>query len=622
MDRFLNKLSKLGRRDSGGSFTIDMSRARFKLAEFQLAKYEHYPRFLLSAAEAADCSSLDVTLVRSKKHVAGFITTVFFRGWAFEDDQLHYLDPLRQNENLAPSVRYLGIALSALCSRVPVTLRSRRGKKFLKVKFSREGVEASTETLANFPDNTTTLRIGINQGPVMEESFREIAFWAGTPLTFNGQTYVSEQPWQQLFQDSLAALVGGDHDPNIVDPALLKPRLRIDDPEDDFSAGLILLTTPEKARRIGLKFLVHGLAYPAHPELEKMDTGVCGYLRADHLRRDLSYQALRLDPELASARDALHRKIKFLLGKVQETKVASEFRQWARLERLSYFLDGETSPMPLDENVKKVENPHQEALKESQEYLRRIRNNRSIPRFALRNVREYLEWMKLQDKSSENALLLEFLFSSLAGDEPTIPPVNSLVKRYIEKVQEWKWAEMAPVASVIDSSWLLPGKIENESLALSSTLPDWANLVIQLQNAQVKEALETLENSPKFGLKEHPNIWFALFWHGFKGRLDWGLETHIRARLSVLAPDGDRRTWPLEYLYSNGYTDDDFWPRFFYTLVFLKDETRLEQFWQNLIFQSLIDAALVSDDPLQALQTPFLERVLEEADPTAPRRFF
>ena len=191
MDGFLDNLSKLGRRDSGGTFTIDMSRARFKLAEFQLAKYEHYPRFLLSAAEAAGCSSLDVSLVRSKKHVAGFITTVFFRDWAFEDEQLQYLDPLRQNENLAPSIRYLGIALSALCSRVPVTLRSRRGNKFLKVKFSQEGVDASNEPFSKFPDNTTTLRIGINQGQVIEDCFGEIAFWAGTPLRFNGQTYVS-----------------------------------------------------------------------------------------------------------------------------------------------------------------------------------------------------------------------------------------------------------------------------------------------------------------------------------------------------------------------------------------------------------------------------------------------
>ncbi len=621
MDRFLNNLSKLGRRDSGGTFTIDMSRARFKLAEFQLAKYEHYPRFLLSAAEAAGCSSLDVTLVRSKKHVAGFITTVFFRGWAFEDEQLHYLDPLRQNENLAPSVRYLGIALSALCSRVPVTLRSRRGNKFLKVKFSRDGVDASNETLANFPDNTTTLRIGINQGPVLDESFRETAFWAGTPITFNGQTYVSEENWQQLFQDSLAALVGRHHDPNIVDPGLLNPRLKIDDPEEDFSAGLIMLTSPEKARRIGLKFLVHGLAYPAHPDLEKLDTGVCGYLRADHLKRDLSYQALRLEPDLTLARNALAGKVKRLANKVLETRIASEFRQQARLERLSYFLDGVASS-PVDEEIQEVENPHLEALKESGKYLEKIRTNRSIPRFALRNVREYLEWMRRQDRTSENALLLEFLFSTLAGHEPAVPAVNSLVKRYIQKVQEWRWDEMAPLGTAIDSSWLLPGRFQDESHTPTSPLPDWAELVVLLQNAGVKEALETLENKPKFGLKEHADIWFALFWHGFKGQLAWELETHIRARLSVLAPDGDRRGWPLEYLYSNHYTEEDFWPRFFYTIVFLKDKERLKQFWQNLIFQSLVDAVLKSDDSLQALQTPFLERALEEDETISPRRFF
>ncbi|MCA9776473.1 MAG: hypothetical protein KC800_07155, partial [Candidatus Eremiobacteraeota bacterium] len=157
MDQFLEEFESGGVMDSAGVFTIDSRRAQMKLAEYQLASFDLYPDFFISAAVAAGARSLDLTVRSNRKLATGILSTFYFRGWALSLEDLESLKPERSGGNRA--IEHLAVALSTLSSRYVVLLRSRQSAETLSVRIHAGSMETRIVSDPRHPNETTTIRL-------------------------------------------------------------------------------------------------------------------------------------------------------------------------------------------------------------------------------------------------------------------------------------------------------------------------------------------------------------------------------------------------------------------------------------------------------------------------------
>ena len=109
IERYFEELKTGGNLESTGVFTLDPNRVQWKLAKFQLADSRLFPLFLVKAAVAGACSSLE----RDSGVTAGAPTTYYLHGLRFgrEDVRSLHLAALGHGENEA--AKFLMVAFSA-----------------------------------------------------------------------------------------------------------------------------------------------------------------------------------------------------------------------------------------------------------------------------------------------------------------------------------------------------------------------------------------------------------------------------------------------------------------------------------------------------------------------------
>lgn len=673
MESFLSDLKADGAFDSGGSFTIDVSRAQMKLAEYQLARFELFPDFLVEAAIASGSASLSVSTRPNSKVASGILTSVHFRDWNLSEADLSELQTAASRQLSSRAVEGLAIALSTLSGRYPITLRSRgEANSAVVAQIYKGEITLRTETNSRQRENTTTLQIPLDLTPEFTESFRKRAAWTSTRLILNKSVFINSKSLPArlnglegfLFSENCPALLLTPQDRE-GNPAFLGPE---EQNHDSKSSYFLALTTPEEAEKMGLVFWRDGSIYPILPEIRKL--GVCGFLSVPHLKRDLSYSALLNNQEYQQALETARRLIALLL----EKRFSLEKPMASRVYGLSHLLVSELEPHLEVKNLwrgladcavdlepatdrqswDRLEEQLSQATPESvsrlwTRYRDLVRGYRSAGN--LTKAQEYqaqkcecLKLLRLESPGSLAALAcLQYLSETHKPERYELSPT---LAEYLSTLETWQSSSLPQFSEEVlkdaHPSWIWPFALHRalylrdwsglESIQ-SGPLPAWLECLRHFQQERMTQGLQLLENTPELRFQSESLRWHEYLCYCHSGRSNFAQAVRFRVRLSLELvkevgwaselPDRILRS----LLYSTGLASDDivkrankcvdlvlfqtnFWPDlFFLTRTFIRYPEWVSWRFWRRISLQSILGSLLEHPEDDPLATPFLSEI-------------
>lgn len=574
MDNFLAELESEGDFDSDGAFTIDSGRAQLKLAEFQLARFGLFSDLLVQAAVAAGCRSLGVTVKANSNLHSGTLTTVYFRGWTLQEEELTSLRPDAGIRTLSAALDNLVVALSTLSSRYPVALRSRGDSASIIVaNIWRGELNVARETANQYPRNTTTLRVPMDLRREFSDSLGKIGPWSSIPLTINKMAYHRSQSLPQSLNRG-ASFYFRQPCPEL----FLTPEERTGpdaycDAASDKPPFMLALGTPETAKATGLVFWLHGSAHPILPELEAL--GICGFVAVPHLKRDLSYTSLLQNEDYHHALRETRLKIVRLLEKRCLSSTPTPYDLYRRIRlsipELEETLDKEDQPSirglkeALNRCAVDLEPPaDDEAWKQLKTRLRsatELSRTRLMEKFddlvvgfrssghltqAFGCHAQKWECSQLAGPEDPRDPLIRVCLSELTNAEPVDARYLSPAHReYFQLLRDWP-ATGRPrfsdqLAALAHPSWQWPFALhqlctqEQEPAGeevWKGDAPAWVSSLRLFLAGRALEGLESLRSTPSLYFAEESAAWYGYLYHHQRGRVPFPQAVQFRVRLS------------------------------------------------------------------------------------------
>lgn len=674
MDSFLDELKTEGDHDSDGVFTVDSRKAQMKLAEYQLANFEMFGNFLVEAAVSAGARSLDLTVRPSSKVRSGTLTTLYFRGWTLDVKDIEALDPQKSEKLKKRSLKHLSVALSTLSSKHRVTMRSRgESVETICVQIHHGLMKTTAEKDAGHPADTTTLRVSIDFARELTACFDLLRTWSPIPLSFN-KALLPCGPQTHIDRHKVEGVLVGPGCPGSFTQLEVdcKRIHRVEGEPSESGSYLLILTTPEEAQKLGLSLLYDGSPYPVLQELSEM--GVCGFLSAHGLKRDLSFTGLLNTEEY---RERLQ-KFRELVGELvlRTMRGDHKFNQtaqlnfqvllallddhldlsahWKALEevstRMEPTVDGSTFELQLDQIGRASQHELSRVLRDYQRTVETLRMKGKIDK-ARAYLTNKIRLTQRRGLQFDGDLLQKDLLSLACGDKlspQTYEGTNC--GEYLTALGSWREGKRPDFSEQFltstHPSWRYPFALHQGSFhkrwdaysqLAPDEAPDWLQFLQAVCSGQGKKALTLLENTDSLGLSQEEAAWHTFLWFHLRGKVPFATAIQLRARLS--ASQARLRGWNFlnwsfkdtghiffprnhfsadrfedfrdESLQST-YTGKQFWPRFC-TLLLVSSklpEWQAVKLWTMVCGQSLLGALYRVEDGECPLKVPFLAEPL------------
>lgn len=670
MESFLSDLKAEGDFDSDGNFTIDVSRAQVKLAEYQLARFELFPDFLVETAIAGGAEALNVTINASSKVASGTLTTVRFRGFSLSENELSELSYAGSQRPTSRAVESLSIALSTLSSRYPLTLRSRgTSDSALVARIFRGDITMRSVSGNKHRVNTTSLQIPVDLTPEFTESFRRRSLWSSVRLSINKTAYHSSATLPERLTETEGYLFSSTCPQNFLSVGEREAGHAFVEEGETATPFFLALTDPEQARRMGLSFWLDGSSYSALPELREL--GICGFVAVPELRRDLSYSALLNNQAYQTVQQDTRRRIVSLLARrfasdeplsskaysychfiIRELERHLEVQElWSGLAECAVDLEPavdqeswkrlkEQLPKANSDSLTKLWSAFDELVKG----FRRIGDLAKAHEFQAQKC-ECFAMLGIKSPSAIASLTnLQFL---VGGYKPDFENLPSGLAEYLGALESWPETPTLELTesltNQIHSSWLWPFALHEavfrqnwdwfENIA-KDPLPAWAICLRLFQEKRVPEALQILEQTPNLRYTTEPRAWYEYLCHCHSARTNFAQAVRFRVKLSLelvretgwvrelperliprlLNPIGSASAENLlsraDQCVGKEFFRSRFWPEFF---LLCQTSTRypewqFQKFVRRLCFQSLL-GSLLENPEANPLSRPFLEEI-------------
>lgn len=658
MESFLHELSGDGRLESEGVFTLDVRKARSKLAEFQLVSGQQFPDFLIATAVSSGSTILAVesgTRGIRRRH----FTRIVFGGWSLEDNDLQLLayGHIEGDAAKKRALNYLRIALSALITKAPVQISTRDKTGERGVLVDGEGAHPlDTVSMDDVPNCCVVLETQLDFETTIRDRFEFRAKWSPIDLRCNSELFLGGMSvadnWQHFEGYLLVekpgaplALVGSEY-----------ARRRVASSGSDGGAKFLALVEKEHP---SLEIVVDGIPYPA-PESFRLPY-VTGYLVSDRVNRDISYQGVVEDGELESLRKEFREGVIGLLEGIASRPEALEGAVFKRLRRLLLELGEEFDLAKIEQGLLRRTGSIVATTDPASFELLLWKLPRATPKEQERVFTDFARaassaWLSgLNSRALDNLvastkcrealgqserherMLMDMIASSWSGK--AADNLGDLTTAYLSFVEGWAQESVVEVPSSlraerVDESWLVPFQLferlqEREFSRLLELFeppaPQWLVLLKIVTEDKMEQAWAYLVSSELF-TEDNCENWCLLFdWH-FRAKVSWSEAVRLRGRLAQFRVRLGRPVGQIvDAILSGAHDEPDrwglehhFWPRLYWLIFMALDRTpgwevKYRLFWQEVLPQRVLLNAFFTDIEAGPLSRPLLLGRLEQS---------
>lgn len=623
MDAFLAQAQSEGVQDSRGVFTINAEKAEIKLAKFQIATLEHFPRFLLAAATAGGASGLRIRWKSGK-------TAIEIYGWTISQADLQAIGMHSLKRETRRELRYLATVLSALGSRHRFSLVT----EDFQVQFEHGLLQFPARPLIEVDPGSMTLEIEtqlkdeVERGLSGQQKFCPFNIQVGATELQRGYDPSIET------LDSFAFVTRtGDRLPEVT-LKYARPQTHLKLASDDEAPPLALgLAPPGEAERSGIWLLVDELACRAPYDFAPF--GFYGVVIAPELTLDLSYDLNKNEPyyalqaRLTEACRKLCLDLRDRFGSLP-TNQQKILRRASEKLGLSWQAGGVRTQAPAevatDVLAPVVSTGLVRALVKRLPELDQVRKELLHSRYRDRvlrelrqgNVGDALAWQRARTEvsratgaSTPQELVVPHLLELVSGFQGT--PEQKLAElaaaggaelaTYLRALRDW---EVKPGTDIsgIHPSWLVP-----LGVVLDHREP-WMLLLELLEQGDAATALRLVRGQEPLLYSGYERSWLRYFWEHSQGTMPWTELVKLRVALSFASDDGTRdySTVPFDKFRQDVIltesTRPPFWPHF---LSLLRHAERLHgedarSCWTPVLARLLLERCLTDSEP--ALASP------------------
>lgn len=569
MDSFLNEMSTDGEYHSEGVFSIDISKAKLKLAQYQLAQRALFPNFLMAAATASGAHGVSVSLHTEveifRRHR---VVMIVIHGLVLTREQLQRIGFASLKGSGEPYLPHLAVVMSTLGGVKPITVVSTGERECeVSIRAGTGEIEDITPRQEYVIPNTTVIVYSADVLDVVAYRFRAMSHLCSARLETTDKTGVQQYP-QGLSALNLFPLALGVYWNPVGFPlpfnsdGLAEQVLAVEGQRKALPQILIF----DPASRLGLWFLVNGLMFRCDIFEGKEIHGV---IVADHLKADISWQNLVQNDSYQEVVQELRTSLAILLEVVLRQVGTLEQHHELALHRMIVSLESHFDCSRLFELLER----RSRALYPVASFAAINRLRSRLPRMSREIVEGLFEqyrhliqhlWVEGKFAQAESYLkaysqLLPadhpetFIVSSLSGyfkelptQHTTLPPedrVGELLCFYNHWSRNPNSCELPRSKySGIHPSWTFPvafakaektGDWDALQESMGEYAPEWLQAWRLLRTGEVTKALGFLRNSlPEY--RSSRREWLHLVWEHFKGTLTWPETIRLRVELSAL----------------------------------------------------------------------------------------
>lgn len=626
MDSFLQSASREGRHDSAGVFTVDLARARAKLGQYQLARFEEFPRFLLSAAVASGASELrfQIETVGSQQTRC---TKVAFDGWSLSEEELQGMlfGELAAGDHKAK--KYLAMVLSALASKEPVVMATAQSGTTFAVEVKKDKVSSLPDYKLFSAGDTLQLVFSCNWNYELFSTQALKSRWLPLPVTLDGQRINGTVNRGVFTENFLRGYWTRGTDSPTVD--LSSDKLLQLEPAPGEPSSLILIGYESKPT---FKLVLDGMAFDLPKSMAL--TGVSGFLLAPELRTDLSFQNLVRNSALERVGPVLRAKVASVLKLLasETTPIDQKYGLlfWPLIDELRGEHEMDSVEAGLLRRMGKlaptIEPGGVAALLRRTEKIPDSERDRlfsgywahAAERWRLHDHAKSIQYLKTCEKlkvsvnlpgkaESDLAELLALYASGKAALHPQ-HPWHSYFAGLCQWIHTGSPSEL--LAAEPHPGWLLPvtlfgemaGGVVEWSEVYPHGLPAWLDMWRCLQTADLDGATSLLESTGELEGESRGRDWHEVLWKAMNGKVSFFQSVKLRARLSLLQfkmPGSDlpaneglaARNACRKYTAREGN-----WPLFFWLLLTVKSTGILgDRAARSLWLKIMLDLAVAEE---------------------------
>jgi hypothetical protein len=537
VDAFLQHATESGRQDSAGIFTLDVRKAKLKLSEYQLLDFSaEFPKMLVSVAHAAGLESL---VIREDEQYGRPYTRVLFQGLTLTTDDIQTIGFLALKSDTPRHLRYLSYAISALTSQGPVFVASYSDKLEFCLKIGRESLQEQRPPEEMTASNATVLLVDKVFEDIFEYQFRALHKWTPVRLRWTGLRLPAGILAEDIYQGATTTYQHAA--------------------EKGSTLGHHFLAyfATESENPTGLLSLVDGLPYKLKISSEFPFIG--GFIVADNLKRDLSFQNLVEDDAYHQMEQQLKRSIVRLLEEVIRTRdslddweagrfvaalcaLEEEFDVSAPFQTLNASL-GKFEPVTEDVSIQPLlarlkAAPLAEASQLFLDYEKRVRIH-----WAKGQLDSTLVYLKAENairdglrEAQPARLQLLRLLERYQKGTANYQGLCESMRCYLEGLDDWESGQAAPdFDDQIHPSWQVPVLLVDGdgSRELPEECPEWLALLACLETEDFKTARTFLRNS-QLAFEIYEGCWYQVLYLKYRSSLPWHDVIKLRARLSVV----------------------------------------------------------------------------------------
>lgn len=626
MDSFLQSASAQGRHDSAGVFTVDLARARAKLGQYQLARFEEFPRFLLSAAVACEASEL-----RFQIETVGFqqtrCTRVAFEGWSLSEEELQGMlfGELAAEDQKAK--KYLAMVLSALASKESVVMAATQSGKTIAVEVKKDKVLSLPDYKLRSAGDSVQLVFSCNWNYELFSTQALKSRWLPLPVTLDGKRInptVNGGVFSQNFLRGYWTM--GTDSPTVDFPYSNLVQL---EPAQGEPSSLLLFVNEAKP---AFKLVMDGMAFDL-PKSMRL-TGVSGFMLAPQLRTDLSFQNLVQNKALEAVGPALRAKVasvlKHLAAETTPLEQKYGIRFWPLLDELRVEHDMDSVEVGLLRRmgrlVPTIERQGVEALQHRLPKMSEAERERifsgfwahAAERWRMNDQDKAIQYLGACSKLKESVDLPCAAESHLAGllavyssGKSSLGPQHPW-QPYFEGLCQWVYTGSPSQLLAADPhpSWLLPVTLFNEmagravdwSEVYPEGIPCWLEMWHFLQSADLDGATSLLKSAWELEGELRTRDWTEVLWKAMNGKVSFLQSVKLRARLSLqqfkmpatdLPQDEEMaaRNCCRKYTAREGH-----WPLFFRLLLIIKSTGLLnDRAARTMWLRVMLDLAVANE---------------------------
>lgn len=559
MDSFLSELGQDGEHDSRGVFTVDVTKAKLKLAEFQLASFSAVSKVFISFAVTAEATQLTSRQLGTEKLFGDDTrrSIVVLDDLLLTPKDIEVVGYSALGGNSPKHLRYLATLLSTMASRSTVHLMSGESECELSIMFSGETIE-EVEPTEHFQSGKTTFVIGGHAvHKYLENDGPNWSLWCPCRLQFGSTPLPQGVSLKTSLSSALGVSLSSDMS-SLVHPMGFNEELIKRREDTQIQPHFLAYTEQREANLLGLKLIVDGIPYDI-----EAPPGICGVVVADHLTLDISYQNLRVDGAYQNAMDALNDYQIELMDQVLSRPRSLTLKDEADVYEVLLCLEAKGDVSHLKAMLQKatecvLPTVESEQLRLLHDYILRAEKkeqDRIIDSFSEtvrklwrrgspKKAREYLKARtELQcnlERDLQHSHLLEYLFQVLFDHRAYTWSSSQGPRHYVQSLGEWHTRNLEDIDRTeypeIHPSWFFPLEIEHfvdtgrrKKLAgLFETVPPWLELYCLVVESRFQDAIQFIDSRNELG-----PAWYGFLLAASQGRVSWADQIGLRARYSM-----------------------------------------------------------------------------------------